>query len=174
MPPNTDKKPNPNKGGKNNNPPSEPPTELSTEPTWGSDVIIGSGTITGIPATGDLSNGENNQQDVLTGGNGPDTFVLGDSRGVFYANDGVNDFAVITNFDPKKDSIQLHENASYIGGASLDLEDADGDGVTNEWVYELYYTGPGANNFSTLDGMAYIFSADGSTISTIADNVVLA
>ena len=49
--------------------------------------------------------------DTLTGGNGPDTFVLGDKNHVYYANGGNNDYTLITDFT-KEDTIQLKGKAN--------------------------------------------------------------
>ena len=38
------------------------------------------------------------EQDILTGGNGRDRFVLGDRNGSFYIDEGDNDFAEIVDF----------------------------------------------------------------------------
>jgi FG-GAP repeat/RTX calcium-binding nonapeptide repeat (4 copies) len=50
--------------------------------------------------------------DVLTGGDGADTFVLGSYMGVLYddqniTNDGSKEYALITDFNPTQDVIQL-------------------------------------------------------------------
>lgn len=50
------------------------------------------------------------ESDTLTGGSGPDTFVLGDINNIFYDNqsgDSLSDAALITDFDTNEDVIQL-------------------------------------------------------------------
>jgi Ca2+-binding RTX toxin-like protein len=48
-------------------------------------------------------------RDLLTGGRGADTFVVGDESSTFYANAGYGDYALITDFNPSEgDKIQLH------------------------------------------------------------------
>jgi Ca2+-binding RTX toxin-like protein len=78
-------------------------------------VIGGGGNdrLTGALATGTsgASLGEG-QIDLLIGGLGADTFVLGDSRGVFYddriaTNSGRSDYAIIQDFTKGVDKIQL-------------------------------------------------------------------
>ena len=62
------------------------------------------------------------QIDVLTGGAGQDTFLLGDSRGIFYNdyknnNLGDADYALITDFNLAEDKLQL-KSGSYLFNAS--------------------------------------------------------
>ncbi|MEY4807267.1 MAG: hypothetical protein RLZZ206_1656 [Cyanobacteriota bacterium] len=100
------------------------PTPVTNQTFWGttaSDTIIGGAgndTLAGVTATGltaaDLGQ---RQIDVLTGGIGTDTFVLGDARGVFYddrsnGNLGTADYARITDFQTGIDKLQLR-NANY-------------------------------------------------------------
>jgi len=91
---------------------------------WGttaSDTLIGGGgndRLAGVPASGStaavLGRG---QIDVLSGGLGADTFLLGDTRGVFYddrsaSNLGSGDYARITDFRSGEDKLQLR-NANH-------------------------------------------------------------
>jgi hypothetical protein len=61
--------------------------------------------------------------DQLCGGGGKDTFILGDATQAFYddanaSTIGLSDYAVILDFNTKKDTIQLHGSASdYAIGA---------------------------------------------------------
>lgn len=55
--------------------------------------------------------------DTLTSGAGADTFVLGNDKsvdpdGIFYNNAGNSDYALITDFNPAEDFIQLHNPGS--------------------------------------------------------------
>lgn len=142
---------------------------LVSDATWESDTITGTDgndIITGIPANGNLTQGGSNQVDILSGGGGADTFILGDSRGAFYTHGDPNtygsgsygDYAIITDFNPDEgDRIQLHDNATYLILYAQDISDADGDGNFAEGVYELYeYKG-----FFGVEPMAYIFTEDG-------------
>jgi hypothetical protein len=45
--------------------------------------------------------------DILTGGGGRDRFVLGDSKGAYYVGQGNNDYAKITDFNLRQDSLNL-------------------------------------------------------------------
>ncbi|MGF1538273.1 MAG: peroxidase family protein [Elainellaceae cyanobacterium] len=81
----------------------------------GSDTLVGgSGRDTLIGTNGEARGvGE---LDVLTGGNGRDRFVLGDAESAYYldghlAENGIGDFANITDFDRRRDTIQLHGTA---------------------------------------------------------------
>ena len=50
----------------------------------------------------------------MTGGEGSDYFVLGDSSGLFYTNSILNDFANITDFDFLEDKLRLKGSTSYL------------------------------------------------------------
>lgn len=70
----------------------------------------------------DLPNGPLKPKDIdtLIGGTGADTFVLGsdkslDPTGVFYANAGYGDYALIKDFNPAEDFIQLHSTGDKPG-----------------------------------------------------------
>ena len=52
------------------------------------------------------------EPDVLTGTMESDTWVLGDSDRSFYAASDGSDYAIIANFDPTQDTIQLHGSAA--------------------------------------------------------------
>jgi Ca2+-binding RTX toxin-like protein len=70
----------------------------------GEDIIIG--------ASPELGGGKG-EVDEMTGGKGKDIFVLGTEDGVLYDDgkkkkNGKKDYAVITDFNPKQDSMQLH------------------------------------------------------------------
>ena len=114
---------------------------------WGttaSDTLIGgdgNDRLAGVPASGStavtLGRG---QIDVLTGGLGADTFVLGDARGVFYDdrtnnNLGSADYARITDFRSGEDKLQLR-NANYFTTLS--------NGVTS-----IYWDRNANNRFDT-------------------------
>jgi Ca2+-binding RTX toxin-like protein len=78
----------------------------------GNDILTGAGTTAGV-----------GQIDRLIGGGGKDTFVLGDTSQVFYSDgktdtSGLTDYAVIADFNKKKDQIQLKGTATdYVLGA---------------------------------------------------------
>ena len=91
---------------------------------WGttaSDTLVGgdgNDRLAGVPASGSTAAALGQGQiDLLTGGLGADTFVLGDARGVFYDdrrnnNLGSGDYARITDFRSGEDKLQLR-NANY-------------------------------------------------------------
>ncbi|MBD1913906.1 MULTISPECIES: pre-peptidase C-terminal domain-containing protein [unclassified Leptolyngbya] len=84
--------------------------------------------------------------DYLTGGNGRDTFILGDEESAFYddgdpSSTGDLDYALITDFNVLRDTIQLHGSAdsytldyfvdySGIQSAALVLDGASGRAET--------------------------------------------
>ena len=100
--------------------------------TTGSDTRIGGAgddRITGVLESGTtaLAMGAG-QIDRLTGQAGADVFVLGDSRGVFYddrtaGNLGTSDYALITDFRPGEDKLQLRSAAyrTTVSGGNLSL-----------------------------------------------------
>ncbi|WP_408638099.1 calcium-binding protein [Rubidibacter lacunae] len=92
----------------------------------GSDWLIGNAGDDTLIGFGDSSS----EYDVLLGGSGTDTFVLGDLDGVFYQGDG---HAQILDFTSDslaiEDTIQIHgdlsdysldQSVNYGGGAALD------------------------------------------------------
>jgi Ca2+-binding RTX toxin-like protein len=61
----------------------------------------------------------NGGKDRLTGGDGRDLFVLGGGKARNYHQKGAADYATITDFDTKLDTLQLDGNASsYVLGAA--------------------------------------------------------
>ena len=50
--------------------------------------------------------------DILTGGAGADTFVLGDDKNIFYRGGGTSDYATITDFNASQDLLQVHGDLS--------------------------------------------------------------
>ncbi|BAZ50404.1 hypothetical protein NIES4103_30200 [Nostoc sp. NIES-4103] len=62
------------------------------------------------------------EQEVLTGYANVDLFILGNTQTSFYGNNN-NDYALIKNFDPNIDILQLHGNQdNYVLDAILDQE----------------------------------------------------
>ncbi|MBD2461593.1 hypothetical protein H6G89_11080 [Oscillatoria sp. FACHB-1407] len=99
-----------------------PRTNDNVTGTDGNDVIwtgLGNDTLTGATAT-DFGVGD---VDTLCGGGGQDTFVLGNASAVFYddgnsVTPGLNDYALIVDFNPTQDKIQLKGTAeNYTVGA---------------------------------------------------------
>ena len=68
------------------------------------------------------------QVDVLTGSGGRDVFVLGNEQQSFYASQGMNDYAHITDFDPTQDQLQLNGDCNYFT-AQIEHPDVTGTGV---------------------------------------------
>jgi hypothetical protein len=93
---------------------------------WGttaSDAITGTSgpdRLAGVSATGTTATAMGAKQvDTLTGLNGADVFLLGDARGVFYddrANNtlGSADYALITDFTPGVDKLQVRAGTAYL------------------------------------------------------------
>lgn len=79
----------------------------------GNDTLIGAGLRGTSPGAG--------ERDTLTGGAGADLFVLGDATQLYY-RDGLNGFALITDFSNLDDRIQLKAGIDYqITGAPAGL-----------------------------------------------------
>lgn len=104
--------------------PNQLPSLAAGEQLFGTrrkdDIIGGDGDdiISGVPAKGGYRG--NGSIDKLTGMNGADTFVLGDSRGLYYSNSsnkkpGLNDYAEITDFSRAEgDKIQLKQGTYFL------------------------------------------------------------
>lgn len=109
-----------------NSPDPNPVTNLTLWGTNGSDSITGgtgNDSITGVLKTGTAAKALGmGQIDVLTGGAGKDTFLLGDSRGIFYNdyqnnNLGNADYALIKDFNLVDDKLQL-KSGNYLFNTS--------------------------------------------------------
>ena len=77
---------------------------------------------------GSIAEANSAQVDVLTGSGGRDVFVLGNEDQSFYASQGMNDYAHITDFDPTQDQLQLNGDSSYFT-AQVEHPDVTGTGV---------------------------------------------
>ena len=59
--------------------------------------------------------GGRKEKDTLIGGKGEDLFILGSDSGILYDDgkkkSGKKDFALLKDFDPNSDSLQLHGSA---------------------------------------------------------------
>ena len=104
-----------------------PPPGVTLWGTNGNDVITGTAGddfLCGVSRTGTNSTSMGcGQIDILTGGEGFDTFLLGDLRGAFYddgikANHGMSDYVIIKDFTPGEDKVQLNKNYAYVTGIS--------------------------------------------------------
>ena len=97
----------------------------------GNDTLNGTGDFYGV---GEIDN--------LTGGSGRDTFVLGDGENVFYSEQNVFDYALITDFEVGQDIIKVRgETADYFlapttndlpQGTGLYLDVSDSGDVNSE------------------------------------------
>lgn len=81
---------------------------------------LGNDTLTGAGLTSALGSGE---VDTLTGGAGSDVFALGNGSGAFYSNSdnktpGLGDYALIADFSPTDDRLQLRSGLTYVLGAT--------------------------------------------------------
>jgi Ca2+-binding RTX toxin-like protein len=131
----------------------------------GNDTLIGVNTGSASPGAGEI--------DQFSGGAGSDRFVLGDTNWVGYddfnaATDGAGDYAVIVDFSPAEDSIQLQGSNYYR------LETAGAD-------TRLYIDNPGAKpdeliavmqNVTGLDlsSPAFVFAASPNQLPVALDD----
>ena len=93
------------------------------------------------------------EKDLLNGGSGSDTFVLGDANQVFY-DDGLisGDHAIIKDFSTSDDIIRLHGSSSDY---SLSLGTLDG--VTGTFIQM---------NDVSADAIAFVQGASDLTLDT--------
>ncbi|MBT9315052.1 calcium-binding protein [Leptothoe spongobia] len=113
----------------------------------GDDILIGVGAEAVFPSP-TLGQGE---KDLMHGGSGLDTFVLGDANQVFY-DDGLisGDHAIIEDFSTSEDIIRLH-------GSSADYSLSLGtlDGVTGTFIQM---------NDASADTISFVQGASGLTL----------
>lgn len=147
----------------------------------GNDTLIGVDPF--VPAFG-FGQGE---IDTLSGGEGVDTFVLGQDDQVFYVGEGNNDYALITDFIFGEDIIQFAENptgsvsvseagdagqtlfdAQVIPGGSGTLDSITGTVANNNDVDLFQISLAGGGTFSattvggaTFDTQLFLFDDDG-------------
>jgi Ca2+-binding RTX toxin-like protein len=96
----------------------------------GNDSLIGGNgndTLTGVGS----GNGTKTV-DILTGGAGKDLFILGKINTPYYQGNFAKDYAIITDFDPTQDKLQLAGTAdnyftSYLPGSGFIYRDVDGN-----------------------------------------------
>jgi Ca2+-binding RTX toxin-like protein len=72
----------------------------------GNDIITGGKGKDILTGTDSTARGVG-EVDILTGGGGRDRFVLGDSNGAYYVGQGNNNYAKITDFNLRQDSLNL-------------------------------------------------------------------
>lgn len=129
--------------------PAPAPSGVTIYGTTKNDNINGSNyadTLSGVPAAGaDLGRGT---IDTLTGREGKDLFVLGDARGRFYDdgranNSGRSDYALINDFIPGSDKIQLKAGAYFLSNTTV-------NGVSGAGIF---FDSNGNGSLGNLDEM---------------------
>ncbi|MFK8184006.1 MAG: NF038122 family metalloprotease [Phormidesmis sp.] len=60
------------------------------------------------------------ERDVLSGGSGRDRFILGNEVAAYYSENGVQDYATLTDFDTNADTIQLHGSSGQYSQQQVD------------------------------------------------------
>jgi Ca2+-binding RTX toxin-like protein len=98
----------------------------------GNDTIVGGKGKDILTGTDSTARGVG-EVDILTGGGGRDRFVLGDSNGAYYVGQGNNDYATITDFNFRQDSLDLGnaKNISFGIGSSGTIDLFSGDDPSN-------------------------------------------
>ena len=120
----------------------------------------------GIDSTdSDLGLGE---QDTLTGGANKDTFVLANENGLFYddgdaTTSGVDDFALITDFKPSQDTIQLQGSADLY---SLDFFTSGAGTINARLIFDPGVTAVG-EVIAVLQNVDPSLSVDDSAFSFV-------
>ncbi|ACK68289.1 Na-Ca exchanger/integrin-beta4 [Rippkaea orientalis PCC 8801] len=95
-----------------------------------------------------LSQFDTDKVDILTGTNGKDTFILGDNNRSFYTEFGLDDFAIISEFNSNNDVIQLQGNASLYRSESYGIGSLQGTAIfqTNNGSNDLVAILEGVNS----------------------------
>ncbi|VEP14691.1 conserved hypothetical protein [Hyella patelloides LEGE 07179] len=96
----------------------------------------GNDTLIGGNGTNSLVGGDGNDiflggngRDVIQGGGGRDRFIIGDENSIFYNNYRWFDNAIITDFQPEQDIIQLKGQASDYTTRSFSNQEISGTGI---------------------------------------------
>lgn len=110
--------------------------------------------------------------DVLSGAKDADTFVLGDAANTYYSASGMNDYAVIKNFDIY-DTIQLKGNATdYFLRDDLVVRGSSGTAIFAEENEELIgFVRKGENLDLDSDRFKYIESPDFDKMYVFSDSL---
>lgn len=117
----------------------------------GSDSLVGgdgNDTLIGSVVTG------GSEIDILTGGTGKDLFVLGDAQTIYYGANGVNNYALITDFTANVDLLQLKESAQLY---NLELV-TSGAGVTDAFIYRDLGSPVGGDLIAVLQNVTSDFN----------------
>jgi hypothetical protein len=110
----------------------------------GSDTLIGVN-----PNFLNFLNPGQGEIDILNGGEGRDTFVLGDANNVYYTGQGLQDYAIIKDFNKNQDTIQLHGNRrSYELSETYSLGGKSGTSIFLKDNHELIGFVEGVTNLS--------------------------
>ena len=130
----------------------------------GENVLNGANPNSRNPGTGEI--------DILSGAKDGDTFVLGDAANIYYSELGINDYAVIKNFDIY-DTIQLKGNATdYFLREDLVVKGSSGTAIIAEENEELIgFIRKGENLDLNSDRFSYIESPDFDKMYVFSDSL---
>jgi hypothetical protein len=70
-----------------------------------------------------------NGQNLIEGGNGRDLYIIGDENQIYYTNQRWYDHAIIQDFQPQNDTIQLHGQASDYTVKTTSSQGISGTGI---------------------------------------------
>ena len=73
-----------------------------------------------------------NGRDLIEGGNGRDSYIIGDENKVYYTDKPWYDRAIIQDFQPGYDTIQLHGQASDYNVRTISSEGISGTGIFHD------------------------------------------
>lgn len=155
-----------NGSGGNLPPPAPTPSGVSLYGTTKNDNLSGTAyadLLSGIPVSG--TNLGAGTVDTLTGLQGNDLFILGDSRGRFYddgksTSAGLSDYALITDFTPGSDKIQLKGGSYFI--AMTTVNGVNGTGI--------FFDSNGNGSFGNTD--EFIGLLKGVAVSSVSSSDV--
>ena len=128
----------------------------------GNDILIG------VDNTNPNSNFGTGEQDTLTGGGDSDAFILADTNSIFY-DDGNNfaagddDFALITDFNPSNDTIQLQGSADLY---ELDFFTSSEGTIDAKLTYDAGVTAT-AETIAVLEDVGSDLSIDDSAFTFV-------
>ena len=96
----------------------------------GNDTLIGgNGSNSLVGGNGDDIFIGGNGQDLIEGGSGQDRFIIGDQNQVFYSNYPWFDLAIIKDFEPEQDTIQLKGQAADYSIKTTSSQGISGTGI---------------------------------------------
>jgi Ca2+-binding RTX toxin-like protein len=128
----------------------------------GNDTLIGGGNANNlVGGDGDDTFIGGNGQDMMWGGSGQDRYIIGDENQLFYTKYPWYDLAILRDFEPKQDTIQLKGGASDYTIKPANSQGVSGTGIFYDNGLVALVANISPNNFSlNADYISYNNSAD--------------